>query len=306
MNLGFMKGFALAFPVSIVAMAACGGTADVGNDQSNVNNAGNGNETGGSAGVINVPGKTGGRTGQGGAAQGGAAQAGAAGSGSSRTCGGLLGGQCAANEWCDFGDNDYCGAADATGVCHARPEACDLMYLPVCGCDGQMYGNACAANAAGTDASTDTSCFPKDGGAGGTICGGLLGSQCGADEFCDFGDNDNCGAADATGVCRPRPQACTKEYRPVCGCNGQLYGNACDANSAGTDASTDTSCLPATGSECKSDADCRLVDDYCGGCNCLSLAPGESPPKCTDPVNCFVQPCMNKTAACVSGNCVAQ
>src|SRR5689334_19051843 len=98
MNLGVMKGFALAFPVSIAVLAACGGTADVGSDRSNVNNnngGGNaGNEAGGSAGIVNVPVKTGGGPGQAGASQGGAA-----GGGSAGICGGLLGHQCSADEW---------------------------------------------------------------------------------------------------------------------------------------------------------------------------------------------------------------
>ena len=139
----------------------------------------------------------------------------------------------------------------------------------------------------------------------------MIGAQCATDEWCDFGDNDFCGAADATGVCQPRPQVCDTQYDPVCGCDGNMYGNSCAANAAGTDATSDTSCFPkdggtAPGGQCKSTADCRLVDDYCGGCNCLALGPGQSAPKCSDPVQCLRQPCGGMTAACVSGSCVAQ
>lgn len=37
--------------------------------------------------------------------------------------------------------------------------------------------------------------------------------------------------------------ACTKEYRPVCGCNNQTYGNACMAECEGVLTYTQGECL---------------------------------------------------------------
>jgi hypothetical protein len=64
-------------------------------------------------------------------------------------------------------------------------------------------------------------------------------------------------------------------------------------------------CVPVQPRECKSDAECTLKADYCGGCNCLALAPGESAPKCDgDEVACFVSPCLGLSAYCSDGECV--
>lgn len=66
-------------------------------------------------------------------------------------------------------------------------------------------------------------------------------------------------------------------------------------------------CIPdAPLPECTTDADCRVVASYCGGCNCLPLGPGESAPICDkgDVVACFVDPCLHHEARCLEGQCV--
>ena len=62
------------------------------------------------------------------------------------------------------------------------------------------------------------------------FCGGIAGFQCDdANEFCDL----ECDIADAGGVCRQVPSACTREYDPVCGCNDETYSNDCERRRAG-------------------------------------------------------------------------
>jgi hypothetical protein len=71
------------------------------------------------------------------------------------------------------------------------------------------------------------------GASEGKVCGARAGDTCGPDEYCAYEAGQYCGAADATAFCKPRPEMCTKDYRPVCGCDNRTYGNACTAAAAG-------------------------------------------------------------------------
>jgi hypothetical protein len=75
----------------------------------------------------------------------------------------------------------------------------------------------------------------------GAACGGLLGLVCFEGYYCDW-PADDCGAADATGVCRPEPAECAPGGADVCGCDGQAYDNACAAAQAGTDVAAAGGC----------------------------------------------------------------
>lgn len=147
-------------------------------------------------------------------------------------------------------------------------------------------------------------------GGSGVACGGFAGLTCTETEYCDYPD-DICGAADGQGVCLARPQFCPENYSPTCACDGKVYGNGCDAASAGFDVSNLAGCMPPEPQQFNcGHGFCDSKTEYCQrtyadvpgtpdsfGCAPLPAACAGMPPSCA----CIGDPC----GAPIAAECVA-
>lgn len=189
------------------------------------------------------------------------------------------------------------------GKCQYDPGcACTTEYAPICGTDGQTWGNECVAKCAGVgvayQGACKTSCQAYDA-AGNCLCGGVAGFTCPSDMMCVY-NSDTCSGPDCMGTCQ-------------CG-EGMVY---CDPStsqmvcSSTPNGCSSCQCVPLSPA-CKSDVDCPAgyicnpcpIDPDCPYCE--MCGPATCEPKaqqCVSDSDCYVLD--GGSYVCQNGLCVA-
>lgn len=127
---------------------------------------------------------------------------------------------------CQDGDSEPSGDGCNSCSCSQGYWICTDRACPECQ-EGERNTDGCneCTCAGGFWACTERICEGK-------LCWGS--GACADDEYCAYVEGEHCGAADATSICKPRPDICPAVDEPVCGCDGNDYSNACLAAQSGT------------------------------------------------------------------------
>ncbi|HEX9941666.1 MAG TPA: Kazal-type serine protease inhibitor domain-containing protein [Thermoanaerobaculia bacterium] len=158
-----------------------------------------------------------------------------------QTCGGIAALQCPAGEACRF-PFDQCNVADLAGVCVSVPATCPKQGPPICGCDDKTYSNECELLKAGVRPARRGACGHGQGNAPNTSGVCKTNADCKSDQFCEF-KAETC---KAPGSCIARPEICTEDVNPVCGCDNQTYSNDCKRQQAGVSLKSTGECPRAS------------------------------------------------------------
>lgn len=76
----------------------------------------------------------------------------------------------------------------------------------------------------------------------GAICGTRGAAACPENMFCSYEPGADCGETDKPGHCTARAEMCAEIYKPVCGCDGKTYSNACTAAAAAVGVRAEGAC----------------------------------------------------------------
>lgn len=144
-------------------------------------------------------------------------------------------------------------------------------------------GSACGANADPGGANVDPVITGDD--VMGHKCEGPDGLACPSGKFCATATANRCPGTEVQGTCRHVPEACADIYQPTCGCDGQTYGNECQASVAGVAVAYAGACAPFCGGfaglPCPGAGTC--VDNASDGCH-----PAEGDVDCASLCTCDV------------------
>ena len=115
-------------------------------------------------------------------------------------------------------------------------ELCILLIVAACGAKTVAPTNE-APPSSPTQQGSATPTEPT-----GAVCGTRGAAACPANMFCNYEPGADCGEADKPGHCAVRTEMCAEIYKPVCGCDGKTYGNACAAAGAAVGVRAEGAC----------------------------------------------------------------